>query len=70
MDFKCSIHMTTEQAIELIEGAVDYSRQRSRVLKSRDRLADAEAVHQEFEEWLHPKGETLPLMPCPFPEGK
>ena len=62
--------MTTEQAIELIEGAVGYSLQRSRMLTSREQLADAEAIQQEFEEWLHPQEGPLPLMPCPLPEGK
>jgi len=62
--------MTTEQAIELIGAAVDYSRHRSKLLNSGERQADAEAIKEEFEEWLNPRGDTLPLMPCPLPEGK
>ena len=60
--------MTQEQAIELIGAAVDYSRQRCRVLNSTERRGDADAVHSEFEEWLNPSGDCLPLMPCPLPE--
>ena len=59
--------MTSEQAIELIGAAVDYSRQRSKLLNSMERTSEAEAIRREFEEWLNP-GECLPLMPCPRPE--
>ena len=62
--------MTREQAIALIGAAVDYSRQRCRVLHSRDRRFDADAVRREFEEWLNPQGDDLPLMPCPLPNDK
>ena len=67
---KCLIPMTTEQAIELIEGALDYSRQRTKLLGSWERQGDAEAIQQEFDEWLNPRGDALPLMPCPLPDGK
>ena len=60
--------MTSEQAIELIGAAVDYSRQRSKLLNSMERTSEAEAIRREFEEWLNPSGECLPLMPCPRPE--
>ena len=40
--------MTREQAIALIGEAVDYSRQRCRVLHSTDRRFDADAVRSEF----------------------
>lgn len=64
-----SIHlMTSEQAIELIGAAVDYSRQRSKLLNSMERTSEAEAIRREFEEWLNPSGDCLPLMPCPRPD--
>lgn len=62
--------MTREQAIALIGAAVDYSRQRCRVLHSTDRRVDAEAIHSEFQEWLNPSGDCLPLMPCPLPDDQ
>ena len=66
-----SMHpMTREQAIALIGDAVDYSRQRCRVLHSTDRRFDADAVRSEFEEWLNPSGDCLPLMPCPLPKER
>lgn len=46
--------MTSEQAIALIGSAVDYSQQRSKLLASRERLSDAEAIRREFDEWLNP----------------
>lgn len=61
--------MTSEQAIELIGSAVDYSKQRSKLLASRERVSDAEAIRSEFEEWINPIGDCLPLMPCPRPEA-
>ena len=60
--------MTSEQAIELIGAAVDYSRQRSKLLNSMERTSEAEAIRREFEEWLNPSGDCLPLMPCPRPD--
>lgn len=60
--------MTSEQAIELIGAAVDYSRQRSKLLNSMERTSEAEAVRREFDEWLNPSGDCLPLMPCPRPD--
>ena len=53
----------------LIEGALDYCRQRQKVLTSGDRDADALAIDHEFKEWLKPQGGILPLMPCPKPES-
>jgi len=61
--------MTSEQAIALIGSAVDYSQQRSKLLASRERLSDAEAIRREFDEWLNPTGDSLPLMPCPRPQA-
>lgn len=61
--------MTTEDAMALIEGALDYCRQRQKVLTGSDRDADAQAIDHEFQEWLNPQGGILPLMPCPKPEG-
>ena len=61
--------MTSEQAIELIGSAVDYSQQRSKLLVSKERVSDAEAIRSEFKEWIHPVGDCLPLMPCPRPEA-
>ena len=55
--------MTSEQAIELIGSAVDYSQQRSKLLISKERVSDAEAIRSEFKEWIHPIGDCLPLMP-------
>ena len=62
--------MTREQAIALIGAAVDYSRQRCRVLHSSDRRFDADAVRREFEEWLPPSGYCLPVMACPLPQDR
>jgi len=62
--------MTSEQAIALIGAAVDYSRQRCKLLQTNDRRVDADAINREFEEWLNPKGDDLPLMPCPLPNDK
>ena len=62
--------MTSEQAIELIGSAVDYSQQRSKLLVSKERVSDAEAIQSEFKEWIHPIGDCLPLMPCPRPDGR
>ncbi|MGC6482238.1 MAG: hypothetical protein ACON4T_01510 [Synechococcus sp.] len=53
----------------LIEGALDYCRQRQKVLTSRARDDDAQAIDHEFQEWLNPQGGILPLMPCPRPES-
>ncbi len=64
----CRHPMTKDQAIALIGAAVDYSRQRCRVLHSTERRVDADAVRSEFEEWLNPSGDCLPMMPCPLPE--
>ena len=61
--------MTTEEAMALIEGAVDYCTHRSKLLIHAQRSADASAIDHEFEEWLNPRGGVLPLMPCPKPEG-
>jgi len=61
--------MTSEQAIALIGSAVDYSQQRSKLLASKERVSDAEAIRSEFDEWLNPTGDSLPLMPCPRPEA-
>ena len=63
------LSMTTDEAIALIEGAVDYCRQRQKLLNNDDRNADARAIDHEFEEWLNPRGGVLPLMPCPKREG-
>ena len=65
----CTLPMTTEEAMALIEGALDYCRQRQKVLTSGDRDADALAIDHEFKEWLNPQGGILPLMPCPKPES-
>ena len=62
--------MTSEQAIALIGAAVDYSRQRCKLLQTSDRRVDADAINREFEEWLNPQGDDLPLMPCPLPNDK
>ncbi|QNI53840.1 hypothetical protein SynBIOSE41_01323 [Synechococcus sp. BIOS-E4-1] len=62
--------MTREQAIALIGAAVDYSRQRCRVLHNSDRRFDADAVRREFEEWLNPSGDCLPVMACPLPQDR
>ena len=67
--FICTLPMTTEEAMALIEGALDYCRQRQKVLTSGDRDADALAIDHEFKEWLNPQGGILPLMPCPKPES-
>ena len=61
--------MTTEEAMALIEGALDYCKQRQKLLTNADRDGDAQAIDREFEEWLNPKGGILPLMTCPKPEG-
>ena len=61
--------MTTEEAMALIEGALDYCKHRQKLLTNADRDGDAQAIDREFEEWLNPKGGILPLMPCPKPEG-
>lgn len=53
----------------LIEGALDYCKQRQKLLTNADRDGDAQAIDREFEEWLNPQGGILPLMPCPKPEG-
>lgn len=66
---KAVFPMTTEEAMALIEGAVDYCTHRSKVLSHAQRNADASAIDHEFEEWLNPRGGVLPLMPCPKPEG-
>ena len=60
--------MTSEQAVALIDAAVDYSRQRCKLLSSMQRQSDANAIRREFDEWLNPTGDCLPLMPCPRPE--
>ena len=57
--------MTSEQAIELIGAAVDYSRQRSKLLNSMERTSEAEAIRREFEEWLNPSGCLLYTSPSP-----
>ena len=67
--FTCTLPMTTEEAMALIEGALDYCRQRQKVLTNGDRDADALAIDHEFKEWLNPQGGILPLMPCPKPES-
>lgn len=64
-----TLPMTTEEAMALIEGALDYCRQRQKLLTSDDRNADALAIDHEFKEWINPQGGILPLMPCPKPEG-
>ena len=60
--------MTSEEAMALIEAAIDYCKQRRKLLTNADRDGDALAIDHEFEEWLHPQGGVLPLMPCPRPE--
>ena len=61
--------MDREQVIALIGSSVDYSRQRCRVLRSRDCRFDADAVRGEFEEWLNPSRDCLPLMTRPLPRN-
>ena len=48
---------------------LDVRRQRCRILHSTNRRFDAEAAHSEFEEWLNPSGDSLPLMTCPRPSN-
>lgn len=52
--------MTTEEAMALIEGAVDYCTHRSKLLIHAQRSADASAIDHEFEEWLNPRGGSCP----------
>ena len=48
---------------------LDVRRKRCRVLHSTNGRFEAESVHSEFEEWLNPSGDWLPLMTCPRPSN-
>ena len=57
--------MTTQQAVELIESALEHCRQQNQVLKTAHRYGDSKALMEEFHEWMLPTGENIELMICP-----
>ncbi|MBM5791259.1 MAG: hypothetical protein FJ053_05740 [Cyanobacteria bacterium M_surface_10_m1_298] len=61
--------MTSEQAAQLIDDALDLVHQRLIDLEIQAPLAHR-ALAEEFREWRHPAGGHIDLMVCPgFPPG-
>jgi hypothetical protein len=40
------------------------------IAEARLQIPSQPVTKQEFDEWLNPRGDALPLMPCPLPDGK
>ena len=57
--------MTTQQAADLIESALDHCRHQNKVLKAAHRYGDSKALLAEFQEWRLPIGDDIELMICP-----
>ena len=61
--------LSLQVAIATTGHLLDVRRKRCRVLHSTNRRFETESVHSEFEEWLNPSGDWLPLMTCPHPSN-
>ena len=56
--------MTSEQAAQLIDDALDLMQERLESLDQGQPLAH-QALMEEFREWRHPPGGHIDLMVCP-----
>ena len=64
-----AVAMTSEQAAQLIDDALDLVHQRLIDLEIHSPQAHR-ALAEEFREWRHPSGGHIDLMVCPgFPQG-
>jgi len=57
--------MTSEQAAQLIDDALDLVHQRLIALEHEEQSQAHQALVEEFREWRHPPGGHIDLMVCP-----
>jgi hypothetical protein len=57
--------MTSEQAAQLIDNALDCVHQRLQELESLSLPQEGRALAEEFREWRHPSGAHIDLMVFP-----
>lgn len=57
--------MTSEQAAQLIDNALDQVHQRLQELESQSLAKEQRALAAEFREWRHPNGAHIDLMVFP-----
>jgi len=57
--------MTSEQAAQLIDNALDQVHQRLLELESQSLAKEQRALAAEFREWRHPSGAHIDLMVFP-----
>ena len=57
--------MTSEQAAQLIDNALDQVHQRLQELESQSLPKEQKALAAEFREWRHPSGAHIDLMVFP-----
>lgn len=57
--------MTSEQAAQLIDNALDQVHQRLQELESLSLRQEGRALAEEFREWRHPRGGHIDLMVFP-----
>ena len=57
--------MTSEQAAQLIDNALDQVHQRLKELESQSLAKEQRALAAEFREWRHPSGAHIDLMVFP-----
>lgn len=57
--------MTSEQAAQLIDNALDQVHQRLQELESQSLPREQRALAAEFREWRHPSGGHIDLMVFP-----
>jgi len=57
--------MTSEQAAQLIDNALDQVHQRLQELESQSLAKEQRALAAEFREWRHPGGAHIDLMVFP-----
>ena len=61
--------LSLQVAIATTGHLLDVGRKHYSLPHPGSRLFEAESVHSEFEEWLNPSGDWLPLMTCPHPSN-
>ena len=62
--FACRV-MTSEQAAQMIDEALDLVHQRLQDLQAQSLPAEQRALAAEFREWRHPQGGHIDLMVFP-----